>query len=150
VGYRAVLAWCAVAGLAAACGRLGFEEQSAEHQDGAGDGDGPLGGDGPTSDGPISSGIDSDPSSPDAPPGGPDAMIAACPGWMSCPIGEVTCCDASGTPACIAFADTCPTPHRYECDFTTSEGCFSPEICCLTMDSQGTECANPAMEMCFG
>jgi hypothetical protein len=136
-----VTGWLACAAVAA-CGRFGFEPQ---HTIGAVDAP-PSVSDGAT---PIVDGADTtgDASAhPDAAPGS-DAGAGAC-GYIPCTSGKVTCCD-NGVAVCIP--DTSACARRFECDQPSSVGCggSTPE-CCITQDSMGTECIDPATDPCFG
>lgn len=134
------LAWLVVA----ACGRVGFDERQPAS--------------GGTIDAHRGSAADADPLAPDAPPGsadgpsgGGDAVppgdgAAAC-GYVACQVGRVACCD-SGSADCVNDTATCT--RRFECDAMTDAGCAAPNICCLTQDSLGTVCINPATDPCFG
>lgn len=124
-----------------ACGRYGFDDRTRTPAPDGDDGVTITSDGAPGADGALA----------DAPGAAPDAPAAAC-GWLaSCGTFEVTCCDAAGVAACITTTAACATPHRYECDATTGEGCtITGEMCCLTIDAQGTECVNPTTEPCYG
>jgi len=132
------VAWLVIAAAVAACGRFGFDAQSATRPDGA-PGDGAAGGDG--GGGAVDGSLADDGAVLDA--------TLAC-GYIDCGPTGVTCCDAS-TPACTPSTQSCLTTRRFECDADTGAGCTIPgEMCCLTIDAMGTECVNPLTEPCYG
>jgi hypothetical protein len=136
---RALLVLAGVLAVAA-CGRYGFEDQTSEHVDAARLRDGALV-------------IDAAHPTIDGAPGLIDAPTGAC-GYISCPMGQVTCCAEGGAPAeCINAGATC-AGLRYECTQGPPDqmGCVGVgEDCCLSCDMTGqTECLDPATEMCCG